>query len=285
MLRLDRVISVAAEPDGNTWWCTQGRVLTHIKADRYQLLVPADELAHFRNITDRAFEVIAENEVLNGLTKETIAAKLPPALKHRAGWYLQQFVKINAVRAGHSQSVNLIWDADTLPVRDLQFVEGGRLRLYQSRKIHPPYFDTIERLISHNRTVEHSFIAQCMAVRWHWVDGLCRLIENRFCRPWTEAVLASLDHRHISEFSEYGTLGTYLTAFCPGEYRLSNRPWERHGYSLFGDPQTLSAAKLNRLGRSVDFIAFEKWDAGKSRRSRLWRQLQAGYWRPQFLLS
>ncbi|MCY6380450.1 DUF6492 family protein [Hoeflea prorocentri] len=278
MTDIDHVVCVASLSDLDIWRHSHHYILNHIGARHYTVYVPAADLLEFRAATDARFGVSCELEVLDGEDKTSIASRLPDMLKPRAGWYLQQFVKLRALRQGGEDAVNLIWDADTLPVRNLQFVTEGRLLVYKAREYHQPYFDTIQRLTGLHRTVDYSFIAQCLAVKKHWVDDLCHLIEMRTGMDLIEAVMSNLDHKSGSEFSEYETLGTYMSVRHEKEYTLTDHQWERYGYSLFNGPQKLSARKVKCLSKYVDFVAFEKWDRRKRLHSRIARRAVSPYW-------
>lgn len=47
----------------------------------------------------------------------------------------------------------LIWDADTIPLRKLEFFDGqGRMLLTKAEEYHPPYFQTYEKILGQPRT-------------------------------------------------------------------------------------------------------------------------------------
>lgn len=81
----------------------------------------------------------------------------------RAGWYFQQFLKMGFALSSYAKDYYLVWDADTLPTSPLRFFdEEGRALLTQKTEYHCPYFDTMQRLIGLDKSVDFSFIAEHM---------------------------------------------------------------------------------------------------------------------------
>lgn len=275
MPTLDRVISVACADDLQIWTQVHPHIVGNIPARHYCVIVPRSDLSLFRANTGRTVEVIDETAFLDRHDKESITALLPQDVRNRAGWYLQQFAKISAAREGDSQSVNLIWDADTLPIRRLNFFGDGKLYRYGSREAHAPYYTTLDRILGIETIVRPSFIAQCLAVRKSWVDEFCAELEHRWSTDWISAILERLPGRDGAEFSEYEAIGNFVEQRHPHAYEVLDSRWVRFGYSRFGAPENLSEGRLEVLSRRYDFISFEKWDRNKSLPSRLLRALKS----------
>lgn len=259
MSNVNLLVSVAYSRDVEIWKLTHPHILRHIIAARYQILVPRDEVDLFRAHTSARFEVLAQEDFLGTYSRSSIADALPDRFKRRAGWYMQQFAKLNALRQGRADDVNVIWDADAMPLKPIRYRCHRRLTFFQGTGIHPPYYATIANLLAMKRSSAFSFMAMTIPAKRSWVDELCGEIESRAGRDWIGAVMRALPQRDQSEFSEYETLGTYVLNRFPGEWTFSRGAWEHNGYSVVGNPAEAREADLARAAKLWDFIVFERY--------------------------
>jgi len=238
-------------------------VIAHMAADEYQVIVPDGELARFRTALPARASIVPESSLLSGWTLSAIARQLPPATAGRAGWYLQQILKMQALAALPAGSNAVIWDGDTIPLRSPVFVDDAdRVGFYVGTERHAPYFATIARLLGIERAIAGSFIAQCMYVRVGWIHELIASLEQRAARPWVEALLAAITGQSPSEFSEYETIGTFAFRRHADQCFVNHRPWFRFGTAYCGGLDRITPAHLRRLAGLFDFAAFERWDTG-----------------------
>jgi hypothetical protein len=256
------VITVSCDRDLAVNRLSIPAVLRQIRASSYTLVVPGADVPRFKAALPGEVHTIAEEAVLDW-SIERIAQALPPAVAGRAGWYLQQFLKIEVIRQFAGAAEALIWDGDTIPLRPMNFKDSdGRIGFYVGRERHEPYFETLRWLLGLGRVIPKSFIAQCMYVRVGWVHALLAKIEERTGKAWIEAVLTCVQGKDSSEFSEYETLGTYaMTAFA-AEVFINHRPWYRWGMAHFGGIDRVNPAGLEKLSRAYDYVALERWDRG-----------------------
>jgi hypothetical protein len=272
---LDSVIVVTCARDLSVNKISIPAVVKHFRASTYSIVVPNREIAQFRAQLPPEVTVIAEESLLGDWTIQKIAKVLPLAAATRAGWYLQQLLKIEAVRQLPETSEALIWDGDTIPLRPMTFKDGAnRIGFYIGREHNEPYRDATRRLLGVEKAIPHSFVAQCMYVRVRWICELLAVIERRTGTGWIEAILAGIPGKSESEFSEYETIGTFVMAAFPSEMFINYRRWFRWGMGHFGGIDRVSAAGLDDLSRSYDYVALESWDRGaaawvRSRRERL----------------
>ncbi len=256
----DRVVSVACLKDIETWAHTAPKVLAHIASRQYLLITPDQDVSAFRRATPSQFAIEPESRYLRGHSSDSIRNRLPEKVRHRAGWYLQQFVKLEACKLDDPSATALIWDADTVPLKNLNFQDAqGRLNYYSASEHHKPYFDTITKLLGLNQFASHSFVAQCLPVKAVWVHELFAAIGGAR-RDWIDMVLAAVEGHDISEFSEYETLGNFIFAHHPREVAFADRDWLRTGNSSVGSIASLSRGKARKLARRYDFVSFENWD-------------------------
>ena len=260
---INKLISVCCLKDIEAWEITSRFMIQNILADEYQVIVPDHEMNEFIKRSPRQFQVIGESRYTKQF-KAQLLKRLPENKKSQFGWYLQQFIKLLAAKDSDPEAIVLIWDADTAPIKKLEFINSeGQLIYYKSTEHHLPYFETIQKLTELEKIVPFSFIAQCFPIRALWLNEFCAELEKKFQLPWVDAVLSQIDFDAMNSFSEYETLGTYISHHHANEVVYSDRPWWRLGNSLLNHVAFLSSKKAQELSAQYDFISFEKWERAK----------------------
>jgi hypothetical protein len=264
-----QVISVCSSKDIDVWTVAAKHIVQFIKADSYLVIVPDKEVELFSKVTCAPYHVKPESDYV-GDAKARIAQTLDGTNQHRVGWYLQQFVKISAVMARKDEDVVLIWDADTVPLKPLEFIDAnGQLVYYRGEEFRKSYFDFLERALGLKRTQTFSFIAQSLVLKVAWARELFQALEKNAQLPWMDAILSYVDPSEPAGFAEFETLGTWIWHHHRNDIVISDRPWYRNGLSLVGNPLKLSAAVWRGLANSYDFISFEAWDLKAGIRNQL----------------
>lgn len=260
MPELFEVISVCNSPDAKTWAIAAPRIMQFISAQNYKVIVPDHEVEFFKSISPIAYQVLPETKFISNW-QALLASHHPPLTGRKYGWYLQQFIKLAAAAEAPENSNMLIWDADTIPLRPLNFMtEAGKLNYYTGHENHRPYFVTIEKILSLKKQVDFSFIAQCFPTKSTWVKELFSELEETSGLPWECALIAGFEMRLGSQFSEYETLGTFLTHRHCDEMAFSQNKWARLGNSLIKNPENIDESKYKTILTDLDYISFEKWD-------------------------
>jgi len=260
---INKLISVCCLKDIEAWEITSRFMIQHILADQYQVIVPDHEMNEFIKRSPRQFQVIGESRYTKQF-KVQLLNRLPENKKSQFGWYLQQFIKLLAVKDSDPGAIVLIWDADTAPIKKLEFINSeGQLIYYKSTEYHLPYFETIQKLTGLEKIVSFSFIAQCFPIKVLWLNEFCADLENKFQLPWVDAILSQIDFDAMNSFSEYETLGTYISHHHANDVIYSDGPWWRLGNSLLNHVAFLSPKKAQELSAQYDFISFEKWERVK----------------------
>ena len=250
------LVSVAEQSRIDVWPVASKVIPSFIQAERYRVIVPDKEVEIFRANGSDLFLVEAESEFVSDFSESLWDAigKIHP---QRYGWYLQQFIKIEALRRlGQKNIRGVIWDADTVPLKAIDFFSPTAVNFFHGNEYHLPYFQTIDRLLKLDRVVPHSFIAQSFPCEPHWVSAFCEEIESSHQKPWWKAIIDCIDFEQKSGFSEYETLGNFVAHRFPGEWRWSDIPWERKGYTRFGSPANM-AIKPGDANNQIAFAAFE----------------------------
>lgn len=261
--KINKLISVCTLKDKETWKISHEFIIKNIDAVNYIVIVPDHEVAEFKTITASPFVVIPESGYLGNL-KDQLSVLLPPSRSHQLGWYLQQILKLQAVKDLPKNEVALIWDADTVPICPLRFITAeNKILYYVGDENHLPYFDCIKRLLGIEKIASFSFIAQCFPIRSIWMKDFCSEIERLHNIDWISAILKSIDFNEPNGFSEYEALGTFIYEKYFDEIAFSKRAWCRLGNSTIGHPKLLNKRMIKSKATQYDFISFEKWDRAK----------------------
>ena len=253
------LISVAEKSRLSVWRYASQAILANIPADDYRVIVPRRELSLFRAKTPSEITVEWEEDYIQDFSRylwESIRDMNP----RRYGWYLQQLIKLEALRrCGVSSRRGLVWDADTMPLQPIGFFGQGSTEIFGSDEHHPPYFTAIEGLLGLGKIVDRSFVSQSFPSEPRWIVEFCDFIEARHGVPWWRAVIESIDFRNQSGFSEYETLGTFVSHMFPEDWSWKKGTWYRDGYAQFGGPRkALNASR--KISAGAYFPAFEPWE-------------------------
>ena len=261
--QISQLVSVYCLKDIEAWGITSNFIVRNIAAKEYRVIVPDNEIKEFEKKSPSQFKVIGESRYTKQF-KDLLLDLLPHDKKSQFGWYLQQFIKLLAVKDNEPDAVVLIWDADTAPINPLKFISpDGKLMYYKSTENHNPYFETIYKLTGLNKIVSFSFIAQCFPMKVSWLNEFCAELEKKFSMPWLEAILSQIDFDAPNSFSEYETLGTFISHHHADQIFYTDRPWWRLGNTLLNHVAFLSSKKAVELSKQYDFISFEKWERAK----------------------
>jgi len=206
-----------------------------------------------------------EDEIFPGLTLDVIKAyfKNRNADINRSGWYFQQFLKISFSLKFHGESY-IIWDSDTLPLKEIPFQKSNKVFLYYYKKQeHFPYIETNSKIFGDwiyfsNR----SFITEKMFVVSKYMKEMVIEIENNHSKPFYFAILDKIDNQNIngSGFSEF---------FCYAHFLINNykdtivlqkaKNHYRFGNRIFLN-FSLKKEEINYVSRHFSSISFEAWD-------------------------
>lgn len=222
------------------------------------LIVPACSVESFSEVTGNEWTIVNEELIAPGF-RELILDKLPVNLSWRAGWYLQQFIKLQSLfQEAKTGKQMLIWDADTIPFKPLDFfASDGTVSFFTGSERHSPYFEQMQRIWGEYATAPASFIAQCIPMKSKWINEIhFELIQKSTTKDcWLEPLLESIDWTQVSGFSEYEFLGTWVYNHHRNEMRWANQKWKRNGWPLSGRIICANAPRTDKLA----FAAFETY--------------------------
>lgn len=220
------------------------------------LVVPGRQVASFRQCIGASHTILAEEEVLPEWPLSRIRSLLP-RFPDRAGWYLQQFLKLQFGEYA-SLSHYVIWDADTVMLRKPVYWHQGRFLFNTAREHHQPYFDTYRRLFGTEPLLGRSVISQYMLIDTQLSGTMKAFIEQRSGYPWVEAVMRQLPGLNPSEFSEFETYANFAAWQRPDSVELCKLRWFRYGAQIVAPSKDMTVMKLEHIFRHYHLVAFER---------------------------
>lgn len=209
------------------------------------VLVVSPESRMIRDIAAReACVFVHEDEMLPGSA---------PDLKTR-GWILQQLIKFNAASMVETEDY-LVLDSDTVFLRPQSFFSRGKTILKFSDQYELNYNLSLEMLLGSPRRFPVSFVTHHMIFNRSQVSLLLQSVQQRFGRPWHEALVEELDRRRRVWFSEFEVYGNFLVRQKAFHRDYSLRYWRgldsRHSeLGGFDDRRT------KELARRYDSVSF-----------------------------
>lgn len=180
----------------------------------------------------------------------------------RAGWYFQQFIKMEYSLCCDDQYY-LVWDADTIPLKKINFLDDGVCLFNPKTEYHEPYFKIMSRLLKTNIGYPgYSFISEGMIFNTEIMKELIEIIDKTEYPGaiWYEKILNAIDRQNLnhSGFSEFELYGNFSLLKKDGKMRKRALYTERHGMKKYG--KLMSPEELAKL--PYDTISFEIWDKG-----------------------
>ena len=187
----------------------------------------------------------------------------------RSGWYFQQFLKM-AYANVCIDDYYLIWDADTIPVRKIDFFdsEGKPFLDYIDYKSYDECYTPAQLALLPNNQLEKkehkSFIAEHMLVN---VKIMKQLIEDLTFnssagkKTFYENIMYSIPSNliNLSGFSEFECYAAYLLNKFPFSHTM--RKWKnlRNGRVYIGDE--VSKDNLLWISKVFDVVSLEECDS------------------------
>lgn len=256
-MKIHNCISVCTKKDAYTWSYASDRIVKYIPAEHYTLIVPSQQVGLFKKISNSKIDVIDEQLFAPEFSLQYVRNLMPEHKKTRAGWYYQQLLKIKALsQYENNTDINLIWDADTIPLREMNFVLDDKLVYFAGTENHKPYFTCTNKLMNLDKLVSFSFIAQNFVAKSVWVHDFMSMLSKKFETSWFDAILDNIDFEESSGFSEYETLGTYFVRHYMDEMLVCKNSWKRNGNEVC-HIDDLDLYELCRIPNKPLFVSYE----------------------------
>ncbi len=183
--------------------------------------------------------LVDENNMLKGLSLEKVYSEMKRhfSCAVRAGWYFQQFLKMSFALTQYAKENYLIWDADTIPLRTIKFIdEKGRFLFTMKEEYNRPYFETMHRLLGFGKVSNSSFIAEHMPIKTSIMAALLDEIEKSTVvgASWFEKIINATSGVDEAAFSEFETYGTYCQLRYPDIFQERELRTLREAGMLYG---------------------------------------------------
>lgn len=178
----------------------------------------------------------------------------------RAGWYLQQFIKLDIANRDQTLEHYVVWDSDTVPLREIKFFDDDKILYAASSEYHRPYFDTMKRIADLDRISRHSFIAEYMVFKKSFVIELLDVISAHTSSRSNiyMGILDAVDAEDLSRsgFSEFETYGNHVLKAHNGSYVRKKHRKLRNACDYIRFPLSSDDA-LDYFARDHDVASFE----------------------------
>lgn len=138
----------------------------------------------------------------------------------RSNWLYQQLLKLSWDKVSKNDYC-LIFDADTVLLKNHSFVSDGKISFNISDEYHNPYFITYNKLLNIQPKLPISFIGHYMVFERETTNALKKIIEKTSDLSWIKAIIKHTDFNEPSGFSEYETYGHYMNQFFKSKTRIT----------------------------------------------------------------
>lgn len=240
----------------------------NINPERIIIVTSDNNIKKISNLLNVSNLVIKdENTLFPDLTRNQISTVISNINNcgKRSNWYFQQFIKM-AYAFEASFDNYLVWDADTFPLKPLNFWENKKYLFSISDEFWKPYFETINRLFNGkvSKKVSSSFITEHMMINKHIMRSMIKDIENNDRlkgQVFYEKILYAINSNDIcfSGFSEFETFGNYAMSNFANSITLMRRERLRYG-SLYIKNNWLKQSTLDWIKGSYEIVCFESRD-------------------------
>ena len=264
-----QIVSACLARDLPVYRVTARSLRAHVPGAELHVVTRKEDFGRFREACGNEVQLWDEAELVPGMTLPELGKLPQPYFPKGAGWYFQQFLKFAFERVSNNDEYFLIWDADTVLLRPIEFFSAdGRPYYTRASEHHLPYFQTFRALFGEDAPREFSFISQHQIVRKSTLRSMLSEIETRHpgSRNWAWAIMNNLRGEGSNRFSEYETYGHYLKLRYPEDFVARDLRWTRHGERRAGYPPV--EAKLPLLASDHDFAAFEAFFSVRNRLKR-----------------
>ena len=253
-----QVVSACLSRDLPIYRSTYRSLRTHLPDAEIHVVTRRSEFGKFRDACGNDLHLWDEDEIVPGMTLADLRSYPLPFFPAGAGWYFQQFLKWGFMDVSNADPHFLIWDADTVLLRPLEFFDNAGLPyLTRANEYHLPYFQTFEKLTGETATEKMSFISQHQLIEKSILQELLDEVaaKSPSGRGWAWSIIENLQGTGTNLFSEYETYGHYVRLSHPTTATLRELPWTRNGRKIAG--KSPSSKALSQLADGFAYAAFE----------------------------
>ncbi len=274
-----QIVSTCLARDLSVYRVTYRSLRKHLPGSEVHVITRKEDFEKFRKACGPDLHLWDEAGMIPSMTLKDLRQFPLPFFPPGAGWYFQQFLKYSFVDVSNDDDHFLIWDADTVLLRPLEFFDQAGRPIYTSaEENNPAYFETYLALFGTPAKREFSFISQHQIIDKKILRNLLSEIEERNGgKPWPWAIMDNLRGDGTNLFSEYETYGHYVKQQCPDSITIRDLSWTREGGGSFCLPPWQPV--LSSLSRKYHFAAFEASNGIARKILRAFRSLRKAWTR------
>lgn len=209
--------------------------------------------------------LLDEDKLVDGLcfgnVRQALVEHFDGGVNIYTGWYFQQFLKIGFALSEYAKDEYLIWDSDTIPLRELTFKDSEKYLFTVKTECHKPYFITTQKLLGIGKLYDRSFIAEHMPISTRIMRELIDQMEQSDVegKAWWQKIINATSGCDEQAFSEFETYGNYCVKYHPDVFSTRPLITMRTAGMLFGRGVTRrQLALLTRM--EYDTASFELRD-------------------------
>ena len=182
---------------------------------------------------------------------EIVANIVQPNPRSRAGWYLQQLIKLYAgFYIPDILDHYLVIDSDVFFLREIEFMDKDNIPYYAlGEEYHIPYFNHMLHLHpSLTKQINQSAICHHMMFNRNYISELFQLVENTHNEIFWKVFLQKVTEKtyNSSGTSEYEMYLNYMLQYYPDKIKIRELSW-RNIYNW------------SDIKFSYDFVAFHHY--------------------------
>ena len=259
-----QVVTVCHRRDLWIWRYSQHLIPINLEGSKYTIIVDDNDLSLFKLFTTSlSWQIIPASTVLDLDFSRSLRMRLKQADRSlNPGWYWQQFLKIQFIMQ-QKNSLCVVWDADTIPLKKVQFPSDISGFYQPTTEYHKPYWSLNSSLLGqeYGKYPGFSFISQFFGIQSEIVHDMTKYICNYTSyHDWKESCIhyvLNLYSRH--RMSEYELMGAYALKTCtPNDFLPLSLAWTRQGASRTTNIFYPSLEHL--LDKDYVYAAFERRD-------------------------
>lgn len=234
--------------------------------------------------------IINEDQLIGNLSFEVvrnIIIEQNDFASKRTGWYFQQFLKL-AYAYICQEDYYMTWDADTIPLREIDMFCNETPYFDVKEEYNKPYFTLIKKILKIDKCCEYSFISEHMMLKKSYVLEMIDRIEkdnSSGVEKYYEIILRNIHNIDLegSGFSEFETYGTYVLTYHKNDYLLRKVKSLRDGEYYLGNNPSLEM--IDWAAESYDILTIENRLAEDNNRTRRVTELKKHYSLQEIVLN
>lgn len=210
-----------------------------IESIKEQIKYTKENVIGYRNIYIISFDpnieiedCITINENIFPFSKKNIP-NLTYKGKCKAGWYLQQLLKLYAgFVIPDILERYLVIDADTYFMKKTTFIEDNKCLYNFSNEYNKPYFNHMKKLDSNFEKVFRYFSGIChhMMFETKIIKEIFNIVEKNHNDTFYNIFIKSIDCNVLSSASEYEIYFNYIFKYHIDNVKLRKLNWKNDGY-------------------------------------------------------